>query len=59
MEQKIKRIVIDQNKLKQTYGEDIEQFFLTGPVEEVIQMDLDKFNKIYGDCESKRSAFEL
>ena len=39
--------------MKQTYGSDIEQFFESGPIDQVIEMDVEKFNKIYGDEEQK------
>ena len=45
---KIKDIVIDQTKLKSVYGEDIEQLFKANSGGSVIQISMDKFNKIYG-----------
>ena len=45
---RIKDIVVDQTRLKRTYGEDIQQFFESGPIDNVINIDVAKFNKIYG-----------
>ena len=56
--ERIGRIVEDQTKMKQVYGESVKKLFSTGPVEQPIDMTLEGFQRIYGSPKNKKTEFE-
>ena len=56
--ERIGRIVEDQTKMKQVYGESVKKLFSTGPVEQPIDMTLEGFQRIYGSPKQKKTEFE-
>ena len=44
--------------MEHTYGQSIKNLFATGPIEQPIDIDMEKFLRIYGSPKSKKQEFD-